>query len=121
MQGPQVLTVPTFDVPNRYWIVQFSDLYMNFFAAVGYSYNSSGSYLVVGRSKVLSIYCDVQLHRYTVCKTFLTDVKKDGCTLVNHRLTIQALHTLRTVNLGDKETVSQGRSRDLQYEMTMIG
>ena len=51
LQGPQVVTVPTFDVPNRYWIVQFSDLYQNFFAALGLTYNSSGSYLLVGRSK----------------------------------------------------------------------
>ena len=53
-QGPQIVSVPQFDTPRRYWIIQFSDAYQNFFAAVGATYNSTGRYLLVGRGKPLS-------------------------------------------------------------------
>lgn len=55
LQGPQVFTVPTFDTPRRYFIVQLSDAYQNFFAALGSSFNSSGKYLVAGRGEVLML------------------------------------------------------------------
>ncbi|KAK9827504.1 hypothetical protein WJX74_006310 [Apatococcus lobatus] len=50
-QGPQIITVPQFDTPRRYWIVPFADAYYNIYGAVGAHFNSSsGQYLVVGRS-----------------------------------------------------------------------
>lgn len=52
LQGPQVVTVPQFDNPKRYWIVPFLDAYLNFYGALGSAYNTTaGSYLVVGPSK----------------------------------------------------------------------
>ncbi|DBB11917.1 hypothetical protein WJX82_007641 [Trebouxia sp. C0006] len=47
-QGPQLLTVPAFET-GRYWIVPFSDSYLNFYTAIGSHFNSTaGQYLVVG-------------------------------------------------------------------------
>lgn len=52
LQGPQIITVPQFDTPRRYWIVPFADAYYNIYGAIGSHFNSSaGQYLVVGRSK----------------------------------------------------------------------
>ena len=31
LQGPQIITVPEFDTPKRYWIVPFLDAYLNFY------------------------------------------------------------------------------------------
>ena len=54
LQGPQIVTVPEFDTPNRYWIVPFLDAYLNYYGAIGSYFNSSaGQYLVVGRGKPL--------------------------------------------------------------------
>ncbi len=51
MQGPQLLTVPAFET-GRYWIVPFSDSYLNFYTAIGSHFNSTaGQYLVVGPGK----------------------------------------------------------------------
>lgn len=52
VQGPQIISVPQFDTPRRYWIVPFVDNYFNFWGAIGSDFNSSaGDYLVVGRGK----------------------------------------------------------------------
>ncbi|KAA6420889.1 MAG: hypothetical protein FRX49_09030 [Trebouxia sp. A1-2] len=52
MQGPQIVTVPQFDVPSRYWIVPFLDAYLNYYGAIGSDFNSTpGQYLVVGRNE----------------------------------------------------------------------
>ena len=60
-QGPQIISVPEFDTPKRYWIVPFLDAYLNFYGAIGSDFNSSaGDYLVVGRGttqKLLSDSC----------------------------------------------------------------
>ena len=51
-QGPQIVTVPQFDTPQRYWIVPFVDAYLNYYGAIGSDFNSTaGQYLVVGRSE----------------------------------------------------------------------
>ncbi|DBA92269.1 TPA: hypothetical protein ACH3X2_003703 [Trebouxia sp. C0005] len=51
-QGPQIVTVPQFDVPSRYWIVPFLDAYLNYYGAIGSDFNSTpGQYLVVGRNE----------------------------------------------------------------------
>lgn len=61
MQGPQIVTVPQFDVPSRYWIVPFLDAYLNYYGAIGSDFNSTpGQYLVVGRSKGQA--CTPQAH-----------------------------------------------------------
>lgn len=52
LQGPQIVTVPEFDTPKRYWIVPFLDAYLNYYGAIGSYFNSSaGQYLIVGRGK----------------------------------------------------------------------
>ena len=58
LKGPQIVTVPKFDTPSRYWIVPFLDAYLNYYGAIGSYFNSTaGQYLVVGRSKnACSIY-----------------------------------------------------------------
>jgi len=61
MQGPQIVTVPTFDVPSRYWIVPFLDAYLNYYGAIGSDFNgTAGQYLVVGRSNGRA--CTPQTH-----------------------------------------------------------
>ena len=54
VQDPQIITVPQFYAPKRYWIVRFLDAYTNYFAGIGSTSNSSaGQYLVVGPGKHL--------------------------------------------------------------------
>ncbi len=61
VQGPQIVTVPKFDVPARYWIVPFLDAYLNYYGAIGSDFNSTpGQYLVVGRSEGRA--CTPQAH-----------------------------------------------------------
>ena len=58
MQGPQVITVPQFDTPKRYWIIQLLDAYSNSFAYLGSHFNTSaGSTLILGRSTSLPCCC----------------------------------------------------------------
>lgn len=56
LQGPQIVTIPTFDTPKRYWIVPFLDAYLNYYGALGSNFNTSaGQYLVVGRGEFNSL------------------------------------------------------------------
>ena len=34
LKGPQIVTVPTFDTPKRYWIVPFLDAYLNYYGVL---------------------------------------------------------------------------------------
>ncbi len=64
LQGPQIITVPRFDTPARYWIVPFSDAYYNIWGAIGSHFNSTaGQYLVVGRSKPQLVHASLGMNR----------------------------------------------------------
>ena len=52
LQGPQIISVPQFDTPKRYWIVPLLDAYTNYYGGPGSIRNSTaGQYLVVGPSE----------------------------------------------------------------------
>ena len=54
VQGPQIVSIPQFDTPKRYWIVPFADAYLNEYSYLGSDFNTTaGDYLVVGRSAPL--------------------------------------------------------------------
>lgn len=73
LKGPQIVTVPTFDTPSRYWIVPFLDAYLNFYGAIGSYFNSTaGQYLVVGRSTYACSICQELIcmhadHKWGAC------------------------------------------------------
>lgn len=51
LQGPQVITIPSFD-SGRYWCVPLQDAYTNTYSALGSDFNTAaGQHLIVGRSR----------------------------------------------------------------------
>ncbi len=91
MQGPQIVTVPKFDVPNRYWIVPFLDAYLNYYGAIGSDFNSTpGQYLVVGRSKGQA--CTPQAH-CSLCHELLDTIYRSLVLRLRIYLSVHSFST----------------------------